>query len=485
VTEPASPPLWTYDQLLEATRGRPLGARPVNITGVSIDSRTVAPREAFFAIKGETHDGHDFASMAMARGAATAVVAESRLSGLGRTKGSLTVVKDVLDALRNLGIAGRARSKAGIAAVTGSVGKTTTKEMLAAALAADGPTHASPASFNNHWGVPLTLARLPREASYAVFEVGMNHAGEIEPLVKMVRPHVAIVTAVEPVHLEYFKDVKAIARAKAEIFLGIEKGGAAILNRDNPHFTLLAKLAKEAGVGRIAGFGEHKRADIRLDTVKLKENCSCVSASVFGEKVSYKLGAPGRHLVQDSLAVLGAVSVLGADLAKAMLALAALGPARGRGERHQLHLRDGSAMLIDESYNANPASMRAAIALLGQSATARQGRRIAVLGDMLELGKDGAAMHAALADALAEADIEAVFLAGPLMRALWDKLPRTMRGGYAETAAELEPLLLKALAADDVIMVKGSNAGRMASLVEAVRARFAPARAALEEQESA
>jgi UDP-N-acetylmuramoyl-tripeptide--D-alanyl-D-alanine ligase len=478
-------PLWTYDALLAAVKGSPLGARPDVVTGISIDSRAVEPGEAFFAIKGDTHDGHDFASMALARGAATAVVANSHLAGLGRTKGCLTIVADVLEALRDLGAAARDRSSAGIVAVTGSVGKTGTKEMLAAALAPDGPVHFSPASFNNHWGVPLTLARMPVEAKYGVFEIGMNHPGEIEPLVKLVRPQVAIITTVEPVHLEYFKDVKAIAHAKAEIFLGLEKGGAAVLNRDNPHFALLAKLAKEAGVERIVGFGEHKKADIRLETVKLKEACSCVSASILGEKVSYKLGAPGRHLVQNSLAVLGAVAILGGNLAKAMLALAALNPPKGRGERHVLQFarKGGAATLIDESYNANPASMRAAIGLLGQSQPVKDGRRVAVLGDMLELGKNASAMHAALAEQLAEAGVATVFLAGPLMRALWDRLPKQQRGGYAETAAELEPLVLKALAPGDVVMVKGSKGSRMGPLVNTIKVRFAPARAAEEQRQ--
>ena len=478
-------PLWTYDSLVVATGGRRIGASPEAVTGISIDSRTIAPGDAFFAIKGDTHDGHDFVSTALARGAATAVVAESRLAGLGRNRGSLTIVPDVLAALGALGIASRARSDARIVAVTGSVGKTTTKEMLAAALGADGLTHSAQASFNNHWGVPLTLARMPHDARYGVFEIGMNHAGEIEPLVKMVRPHVAIITTVDPVHLEYFKDVKAIARAKAEIFLGIEKGGAALVNRDNPHYALLARLAQEAGVERIVGFGEHKKAEIRLQAVKLKEDCSCVSASILGEAVSYKLGAPGRHLVQNSLAVLGAVSLLGGDLARAMLALAAFGAGKGRGERQALRLRSGTATLIDESYNANPASMRAAIALLGQTQSGRAGRRIAVLGDMRELGKGSAKLHAALAGPLAEAGVDTVFLAGPLMASLWEKLPADMRGGYAASAAELEPVLLKSLAAGDVVMVKGSNASRMGPLVESLKARFAPQKAALEEQETA
>jgi UDP-N-acetylmuramoyl-tripeptide--D-alanyl-D-alanine ligase len=473
-----SQPLWTCDALLAATRGRPVGVRPESIGGISIDSRTITPGEAFFAIRGENHDGHDFTTKALANGAATAVVAQERLVRLGGFRGSLVVVSDVLEALAALGQAARTRSEARIVAVTGSVGKTGTKEMLAAALAPEGPVHYSPASFNNHWGVPLTLARMPRSARYGVFEIGMNHEGEIAPLTSMVRPHAAIVTTVEPVHLEYFKDVKAIARAKAEIFLGVEKGGSAILNRDNPHFTLLARRARAAGVERIIGFGEHAKADVRLEKVKLKENCSCVSANVLGEEVSYKLGAPGRHLVQNSLAVLAAVSVLGADLAKAGLALASLSAPSGRGQRFLLSYRDTRATLIDESYNANPASMRAAIALLGQTSPGNHGHRIAVLGDMRELGPDGPAMHAGLAGPLSEAGVDKAYLAGPMMQDLWKALPRRMRGGYAETAAELESLLLEHIGDGDVIMVKGSHASRMGPLVETIKARFAPAAAA-------
>ena len=479
-----SAPLWTYDAFLAATKGRRIGAAPDEVTGISIDSRTVTLGDAFFAIKGETHDGHDFATMALAKGAATAVVADDRLSGLGRSKGCLTVVPDVLDALRHLGIAARARSSAGIVAVTGSVGKTGTKEMLAAALAPDGEVHYSPASFNNHWGVPLTLARMPASAKYGVFEIGMNHAGEIEPLVKMVRPQVAIITTVEPVHLEFFKTVKDIARAKAEIFLGIEPGGAAILNRDNAQYSLLAKLAKEAGVERIVSFGEHKKADLHLDMVCLKPDCSCVSATVFGEKVSYKVGAPGRHLVQNSIAVLGAVSLLGADMAKAALALASTAPPKGRGARHIFAFpRGGEAVLIDESYNANPASMGAAIALLGQAVPRKLGRRIAVLGDMRELGKTSAKLHAALAGPLAAANVDTVFLAGPMMHSLWEALPAAQQGAWRETAVELEPLVLAALTRGDVIMVKGSNASRMHAIVEAIKTRFAPAKSVEDKQE--
>jgi UDP-N-acetylmuramoyl-tripeptide--D-alanyl-D-alanine ligase len=471
-------PLWTWEAFLSATGGRPVGPAPEAVTGVSIDSRTIRPGDAFFAIHGDKHDGHDFVSIALGAGAATAVVSEDRLSALGRVTGSLTVVGDVLAALTGLGLAGRLRSTARIAAVTGSVGKTSTKEMLAHALAPEGSVHFSPASFNNHWGVPLTLARMPREARYGIFEIGMNHAGEIEPLTRMVRPHVAIVTAVEPVHLEYFNSVEDIARAKAEIFLGVEPGGAAIINRDNPHYRLLAESARAAGVERIVGFGEHPDAEVRLTGVSLRENISCIAATVLGEEVSYKLGAPGRHLVQNSLAVLGTVSLLGGDLAQAAMALAGLAAGKGRGQRQELKVPGGTAILIDESYNANPASMNAAIALLGQTEPGRNGRRIAILGDMLELGRRAQAMHAGLAAPLAEADVDAVFLVGPLMRSLWDALPVRLHGGYTEKASDMEPLVAEAIAPGDVIMVKGSNASRMGPLVETIKARFAPAKAA-------
>ena len=471
-------PLWTPEEFVAATGGRPVGPAVRAISGISIDSRSLRPDEAFFAIQGEKHDGHDFVTFALAGGASTAVVSEERLAGLGRMTGSLTIVRDVLEALGGLGVAARRRSTARLAAITGSVGKTSTKEMLAAALAADGLVHYSPASFNNHWGVPLTLARMRQDARYGVFEIGMNHAGEITPLTRMVRPHVAIVTAVEPVHLEYFNSVEDIARAKGEIFLGVEPGGAAVINRDNPHYALLADLARDAGIERIVGFGEHTDAEVRLNDVTLKERVSCIAATVLGEEVSYKLGAPGRHQVQNSLAVLAAVSLLGGDLAQACLALAAHVAGKGRGQRQELHVPGGTALLIDESYNANPASMSAAIALLGQTEPGRNGRRIAILGDMLELGRGAEALHAGLAAPLAEADVDAVFLVGPLMRSLWDALPVRLHGGYTERATEMEPLIAEAIAPGDVVMVKGSNASRMGPLVDNIKARFAPAKAA-------
>jgi UDP-N-acetylmuramoyl-tripeptide--D-alanyl-D-alanine ligase len=469
-----SGPLWSFDELVSAIGGRPVGPTPGPISGISIDSRTISPGDAFFAIAGDRFDGHDFVSAALARGAATAIVAEDRLAAFGGIADSLVVVADVLAALAALGRAARKRSSARVAAVTGSVGKTGTKEMLAAALAPDGKVHASPASFNNHWGVPLTLARLPTDAQFAVFEIGMNHAGEIEPLTRMVEPDVAIVTTVEPVHLEFFDSVEDIARAKGEIFLGLRPGGVAIINRDNPHFALLADLAQAAGAERIIGFGEHADAEVRLERVALKANCSCVAASIMDVPMSYKLGAPGRHMVQNSLAVMAAVSALDGDLAKAGLALAQTGAPKGRGTRHRLIVADHGdpAVLIDESYNANPASMRAAIALLGDSSPGKGGRRIAVLGDMRELGDQASLMHADLADSVAAAGIDAVFLAGPLMASLRDALPHRCLGGYAETADDLQALLFDSIGPGDVVMVKGSNASRMGPLVEALKVRF-------------
>jgi UDP-N-acetylmuramoyl-tripeptide--D-alanyl-D-alanine ligase len=326
-------PLWTFDAMAKAMKGRPIGAQPSAITGISIDSRTILPGEAFFAIRGDRFDGHDFAGRALSAGAATAVVSEDRLSSLGKVVGSLVVVDDVLEALERLARSSRARSTARIVAVTGSVGKTGTKEMLAEALRPDGEVHYSLASFNNHWGVPLSLARMPVSARYGIFEIGMNHAGEIEPLTKLVEPHVAIVTTVEPVHLEFFDSVEGIARAKAEIFLGLVPDGVAVINADNPYAGILAEQAAMAGVRRIVRFGEAKDADARLDMVKLKPECSCISAEILGEKVTYKLGAPGRHLVQNSLAVLAGVFLVGADLAAATLALGQLSAPKGRGAR--------------------------------------------------------------------------------------------------------------------------------------------------------
>jgi len=463
--------LWTIEAMAAAMGAERRGALPASVPGLSIDTRTVAPGEAFFAIKGDARDGHDFVAAALKAGAALAVVAAGRRDAMPKDA-ALLLVPDVLEGLRALARAARARSAAKFIGVTGSVGKTGTKEALRLALSANGETHASTASYNNHWGVPLSLARCPRNARYAVLEIGMSHAGEIAPLTRLVRPHVAIVTTIEPVHLEFFPSVEAIADAKAEVFLGLEPGGAAVINRDNPHFARLEAHAREAGIDRVVSFGEHAKADARLVKFALQADSSTVQARILGVDVTYKLGAPGRHVVLNSLAVLAAVSLAGADLALAALALSNLAPPTGRGARLTLEFPGGPALLIDESYNANPASMRAALALLGQAPVGPRGRRIAVLGEMLELGSQGSELHRSLLDPIIENAVDLVFCAGPLFSGLWEALPSERRGGYAVTAAALQAHVLGALRAGDTIMVKGSLGSKMGPIVKALTRQF-------------
>jgi UDP-N-acetylmuramoyl-tripeptide--D-alanyl-D-alanine ligase len=462
--------LWALDAMTAAMRAEGAGALPADVNGISIDSRTLVKGDAFFAIKGENRDGHDFVEGALKAGAGLAVLERDQRDRFAGAP--LLIVPDVLEALRDLARAARARMSAKVIAVTGSVGKTSTKEALRLALSAEGETHASIASYNNHWGVPLSLARCPAGAKYAVFEIGMNHAGEITPLTQLVRPHVGIITGIEPVHLEYFGSLEKIADAKAEIFSGVEPGGAVVLNRDNAQYERLATAARAAHIERVVSFGEHTAADARLMQFSLQADGSTVEARILGQSVTYKVGAPGRHLVLNSLAVLAAVSLAGADLALAALALNNLKPASGRGARTMLSVPGGKALLIDESYNANPASMRAAIALLGGAPVGKRGRRIAVLGDMLELGPAGAELHRALADTIEAAEIDLVFCSGPLMRALWEALPSRARGGYAETAAGLESTVLAAIQAGDAVMVKGSLGSRMGPIVRALERQF-------------
>jgi UDP-N-acetylmuramoyl-tripeptide--D-alanyl-D-alanine ligase len=470
--------LWTLDAMSTAMHAERVGALPAELSGISIDSRTLAKGDAFFAVQGENRDGHDFVENALKAGAGLAVVARDQRARFGQAP--LLVVPDVLEGLRDLARAARARMSAKVIAVTGSVGKTGTKDALRLALSAEGETHSSIASYNNHWGVPLSLARCPVGAKYAVFEIGMNHAGEITPLTTIVRPHVAIITSIEPVHLEYFGSLEKIADAKAEIFAGVEPGGAVILNRDNSQFDRLAASARAVHVERIVSFGANEEADARLLRVSLQPDSSTVEARILGQVVTYKLGSPGRHLALNSLAVLAAVFLVRADLALAALALSNLKPAGGRGARIILTVPGGNALLIDESYNANPASMRAAISLLGQATVGTRGRRIAVLGDMLELGPSGAGLHRALVDAIEEAGIDLVFCSGPLMHALWEALPSRARGGYAETSAALEAEVLEAIRAGDAIMVKGSLGSKMGPIVKALERQF-PRRAALDQ----
>ncbi|MCM2294209.1 UDP-N-acetylmuramoylalanyl-D-glutamyl-2,6-diaminopimelate--D-alanyl-D-alanine ligase [Allorhizobium sp. BGMRC 0089] len=449
--------LWTSDDMVAAMGGRPLGTLPAGITGISIDSRTIRPGEAFFAIKGDRVDGHDFASIAVANGAALMVVNEAKLPALGRLTVPMIVVDDVLAALGRLAVAARSRSRARIVAVTGSVGKTTTKEMLRQVLAPSGEVHAAVASFNNHWGVPLTLARMPESAAFGVFEIGMNHGGEITPLVAMVRPHLAMITTIAPAHLGNFNSVDEIAAAKAEIFTGVVPEGKALINRDNPYFEYLDRAALDAGVREVHSFGQHPRAEYRLAEFDGASESSTMWAVIEGVTHEVTLPAPGRHIAENAVAALGAVHLLGGDLDAAIEALAYLQPVKGRGERHRRRLTGGGTFtLIDESYNANPASMRAAIAVLASARPDGEGRRIAVLGDMLELGEMAQELHGDLAGPLMAAGIDHVWLAGPEMAALKAQLPETVSSVWFPDTAALVDFAVNSVMAGDVLMVKSS-----------------------------
>jgi len=453
--------LWTSQDAAAATGGRNSGAWQAS--GVSIDSRTLEAGDLFVALAGPKFDGHDFVAGALARGGAAAVVSKELPQLAPDAK--LLMVGDTQAALEALGRAARARAHGKIIAITGSVGKTGTKEALKAALARQGRAFASSGSLNNQWGVPLSLSRLPPDADYGIFELGMNHPGEIDALVRMVRPHIAVITTIEPVHLGFFASVEAIADAKAEIFNAVEPGGAAILNRDNTYFAGLAEAAQARGIARIIGFGAHQDAAVRLIDCELHAEGSVVTASVMGEVIDYSLGLPGRHWVMNSLAVLAAVRAAGGDIGAATAALAALAPLAGRGQRHTVLIAGGHFTLIDESYNASPASMRAAFAVLGAIERKAGGRRIAVLADMLELGTEAPRLHAGLAQPIVDAGIDLVFTLGDEMHALDQALPAAQRGGHADTVDELATLLGRRLRAGDVVTVKGSHGSKLYELV--------------------
>jgi UDP-N-acetylmuramoyl-tripeptide--D-alanyl-D-alanine ligase len=462
-------PLWTLDEITGATRGTCPGAPALPVLGLSIDSRSLKAGDAFVAIRGPNRDGHAFVAAALEQGAACAVVESTFPPG---NESRLVRVADTLAALNDLGRAARARAKqTKVIAVTGSAGKTGTKEALRLALAPSGSVHASAKSFNNHWGVPLSLANMPRAVRFGVFEIGMNHAGEIDALTRLARPHFAIVTTVAPVHLGFFPSVEAIADAKAEIFHGLEPGGAAIINRDNPFYQQLRDHALSHGA-RIVGFGEVPEAEARLCDVVLEPDGSEVAAEILGEPIRYRIGAPGRHLVQNSLAVLAAAKLAGADLALGAQALAGLKAQPGRGARNVIETKGGRLAIIDEAYNANPASMRAALATLALTPRGEYRRRVAVLGDMLELGPEGQRLHRELAEFIDAGGVDVVFACGELMGSLYEALPASRRGAYAKTAEELGPKLVAAVGPGDAIMIKGSLGSRMGPLVEALKRRF-------------
>ena len=456
---PEKPRLWTAAEIASATGGRIEGA-PFDVYGVSIDSREIALGDLFVALAGE-RDGHDFAAAAMARGAAASLVTRP-------AAGPDIIVDDTLKALERMGEAARDRAAlARRAAVTGSVGKTGVTQAIAASLALAGPSHASVKSYNNHIGVPLTLARMPPETRLAVFEIGMNHAGEITPLSRMVLPHVAVITMVGPVHVENFPDGEVgVARAKAEIFDGMEPGGIAVLNADDRWFDLLSAAAQARGI-EVRTFGRAEAADARLLDVQVEDGRAQVSAILHGAPLAFPLAQTGRHWGLNALATVLAVEALGAPVEAALEALGGFAPLAGRGEETRVRLPQGEIVLIDESYNANPISMRAALDTLG--AHAATGRRIAVLSDMLEIS-DSAALHAALAGPIAAAGVDAAFLAGPDMKALHDALPASRRGAWRARAEDLAPVVARALRPGDVVMVKGSKGSKASLVVDTIKA---------------
>ena len=449
--------LWTHSEAEAATLGKASQAFKVN--GLSIDTRTLKEGDLFVALQGDNRDGHDFVRAAFDAKAAAALVTHTP----DGVNGPLLTVGHTQRGLEDLARAARARSNAKILAVTGSAGKTTTKEILRLACNALGKTHASAASYNNHWGVPLSLASLPRDAEFGIFEVGMNHFGELRNLVSFVRPHVALITTIAPAHLEFFGNCESIADAKSEIFEGLLPGGSALIPADSPYAERLKARARQAQVSNIIGFGitgESKLLSFTPDGDGMR-----VKADILGHAVDCFVGAPGGHIAQNVVGALTAVALLDGDVLNAAAALKNFTALKGRGARFEV----AGIAVIDESYNANPASMAAALALLGNAS----GRKIAVLGDMLEMGEGGIAHHAGLAAPIAANTVDLVFVSGAQMKALWDALPAESRGAYAETSALLLPQVMAALKAGDTVLVKGSNGAKMSLVIEALKAKGA------------
>ncbi|OKH88204.1 UDP-N-acetylmuramoyl-tripeptide--D-alanyl-D-alanine ligase [Thalassospira sp. TSL5-1] len=462
--------LWTAEDAVSATGG--IVAGDWQVSGISIDSRKTRPGDLFIALKGPNFDGHEFVTKAFEAGCRAALVSDA--SVLPKDAPAL-IVDDTLDAMVRLGMAGRARSKAKIIAITGSVGKTGTKEALKYVLGEQAKTHASPSSFNNHWGVPLSLATLPADAQYGVFEIGMNHPGEISPLVQMVKPEVALITTVVGAHTEYFKDEAEIAKAKSEIFDGLNTDGAVILNRDNIHYFTLARRAKELGITNIKSFGTDATASYRLFEANIVTGGSAVRARIGGRDLEYFMGCPGEHWVINSLAVLACVDQIGADIVRAAQDLADVTPPAGRGARHALAIlaADGSEkghyLLIDDAYNANPTSMMAGLKLLANEKPGENGRRIAILGDMRELGDEAEKMHRDLAHPLEHLGIDGVFTVGPMMALLAEELPKERHLGHFDTAEDAIAPVLASIGDGDVVLVKGSLGIYVSKIVSALK----------------
>jgi len=453
---------------MRTVQGQCLHEQSWHARNVAIDSRAAKPGDLFVALKGPAHDAHDFVGDAFAKGAMAAIV--SRKPAQAPKEAPLIFVEDTFAALEALGQAGRARAQGKILAVTGSVGKTGTKEMLRLMLNACGDAYANEGSFNNQWGVPLSLARLPAEAHFGVFELGMNHAGELALLAPQVRPDVALITTIEAVHMEFFPSVEAIAAAKAEIFIGMKPDGVAVLNRDNPHFARLAEGARAQGIRRILGFGSEGRADGKLLSYAGSPQGGMVEAEILGKKLAYPLGAAGAHLALNSVGALLAATAAGADAETCAAALAQYRPPVGRGTVSVIHLDDGEVTLIDESYNASPAAVRAALKVLGTMTPSPGGRRVFALGDMRELGAATDGLHADLAPDVIEAGVDLFYGCGAAAVHLYEALPGEKRGFHTRTSADLAQRLAADLRPGDIVAVKGSHSMKMEAVVEAIKA---------------
>ncbi|WP_193335217.1 UDP-N-acetylmuramoyl-tripeptide--D-alanyl-D-alanine ligase [Devosia beringensis] len=458
------PVLFTVDEVLAATQGRAQELAGTSIGSISIDSRELGPDALFVAIQGDRLDGHDFVAQALDNGAAAALV--SRGEGPRRI-----LVGDALEGLRDLARAARARSRALIVGVTGSVGKTTTKEAIRTVFEAAAETHASIKSFNNHWGVPLMLARMPVSAQFGVFEMGMSGPDEIRPLAQLVRPHIAVITTVAAAHLEAFGSLEGIARAKAEIFAGIEPGGTAVLNGDHPQLGVLLEQARADGISNIVTYGEARGVDWQILEIQTAADKSFATIEHNGERHALVLNVPGRHMVANATAALAVAHLAGVAMDVALRALAGFGLQAGRGQRRLLGPVEKPLLLIDESYNANTASMRAALEVFAAQ-SAPDGRKVVVLGDMLELGPQSAELHASLRDAVMEAGVERLYLVGPAMTALAAAMGRERVTAHTQTAAEMAPILRNDLAYGDAVMVKGSNGVGLSSIVGQIAKRF-------------
>jgi UDP-N-acetylmuramoyl-tripeptide--D-alanyl-D-alanine ligase len=463
--------LWNSAEAEAATLGHT--AVPFLATGISIDTRTLKPGDLFVALKGDARDGHEFTRLALQGEASAALV--SHIPHGVKDDAPLLTVANTQRGLEDLARASRARSHAKIVGITGSAGKTTTKEILRLGLGALGGTHASAASYNNHWGVPLSLATMPRETEFGVFEIGMNHFGEIRSLVGLVKPHVALITTIALAHLEFFGSCEAIADAKSEIFEGIMPGGVAVLPADSPYAARLHARARQAGVSRIVSFGTAPSADARIVATSEIASGMKVEADILGRAVHFRMHAVGAHIASNAAGALLAVAMLDGDVLNAAAALSDFAALKGRGARSQIAFGSGRIELIDESYNANPASMTAALDVLAQARPTAGGRRIAVLGDMLEMGPEGPSLHAALAQNIEAAGVDLVFANGPQMGALWEALTTSRRGAYGKSSAEIAPRLLEAVQAGDIVLVKGSLGSRMSVIVDALKSRAAAA----------